>query len=163
MKAFSTLPALIPLALLTLSGLAACDHAPPPQTQRQSQPTPPFVQVQRDTRPTSADLGGGSPGGSQRQRQADFLNRIRQADPQFKTIDRAVLNGQNELGLILDRSVNMDDIPKLMRGLLGQMAKEFPGQDLNIVAYTPSNPPMKIGTAHLDARSRDMSYTAEHP
>ena len=40
-----------------------------------------------------------------KQRQADFLNRIRQADPQHRTIDRAMLNEQNELGLILDRSV----------------------------------------------------------
>ena len=114
-----------------------------------------------DVRPPNNGLGGA--GGSQRQRQADFLNRIRQADPQFKTIDRAVLNEQNELGLILDHTVQMDDIPALMRSMLAQMSKEFPGQDLNVVAYAPSNPPMKIGTAHLDARTRDMSYTKEHP
>ncbi len=90
------------------------------------------------------------------------MNRIRQADPQFKTIDRALLNGQNELGLILDRSVPMDSIPALMRTMLVQMAKEFPGQDLTVDAYAPSTPPMKIGTAHLDARTRDMTYTPEH-
>ena len=155
MKASSLLPLPGALALLTVVGLAACDHAPPPQTTRQSQPTPPYVQVDRGAQPVA--------GGSQHQRQTDFLNRIRQADPEFKTIDRAVLNSQNELGLIMDRSVNMDDIPKLMRSLLGQMAKEFPGQDLNIVAYAPSNPPMKIGTGHLDARTRDMTYTRAQP
>ncbi len=100
--------------------------------------------------------------GSQRQRQAEFLNRIRQADPQFKTIDRAVLNEQNELGLILDRSVAMDSLPALMRTMLAQLAKEFPQQDLTVVAYAPSNPPMKIGTAHLNAQTRDMTYTPEH-
>src|SRR5205807_2565687 len=31
-----------------------------------------------------------------RQRQADFLNRIRAADPDHRTIDRAMLNEQNE-------------------------------------------------------------------
>lgn len=98
-------------------------------------------------------------GQGQRQRHADFLNRIRQADPQYQTIERAVLNEQNELGLILARTVEMDKIPALMRSMLTQMAKEFPGEDLNVIAYTPSNPPRKIGTAHLNARTRDMTYT----
>lgn len=100
-------------------------------------------------------------GGSTRQRQADFLNRIRAADPQGKTIDRALINDQNELGLILNRSVQLDDIPKLMKSLLTQMAREFPGEDLTIVAYAPSNPPRKIGTGRFNARTRDMTYTPE--
>jgi hypothetical protein len=115
--------------------------------------------MRQNARPSSDSLGNA--GGSQRQRQAEFLNRLRQADPQFKTIDRAVLNEQNELGLILDRSVSMDDIPALMRTMLAQMAKEFPGQDLTVIAYAPSNPPMKIGTARLNSRTRDMTYTRE--
>ena len=94
-----------------------------------------------------------------KERQADFLNRIREADPQYRTIDRAVLNGKNELGLILDRSVEMDKVPDLMRTVLTQMAREFPGKDLTVIAYTPSNPPHKIGTARLNAQTRDLSYT----
>jgi hypothetical protein len=90
---------------------------------------------------------------------AEFLNRIRTADPQFQTIQRAVLNEQNELGIILNRNVDMESIPALMRSLLAQMAKEFPGQDLNVIAYTPTDPPMKIGTGHLNARTREMTYT----
>lgn len=90
-----------------------------------------------------------------------FLNRIREADPQERTIDRALLNEQNELGLVLDRTVEMDKIPALMRTMLGRMAGEFPGQDLTVVAYTPSSPPRKIGTARLNARTRDMTYTQE--
>jgi hypothetical protein len=89
-----------------------------------------------------------------------FLNQIRSADPQFRTIERAVMNEQNELGLVLTRNVEMDDIPKLMQSLLKQMAGQFPGEDLTIVAYAPSNPPMKIGTGRLDARTREMTYTA---
>ncbi len=92
------------------------------------------------------------------QRQLAFLNRIREADPQQRTIDRALINEQNELGLILDRSVEMQKIPDLMRTMLGQMARAFPDQDLTVLAYTPSNPPRKIGTAHLDARTRAMTY-----
>jgi hypothetical protein len=94
-----------------------------------------------------------------KQRQADFLNRIRAADLEHRTIDRAMLNEQNELGLILDRSVEMDRVPDLMRSILTNMAAEFPGQDLIILAYTPSNPPHKIGTARLNAQTRDMTYT----
>ncbi len=96
-----------------------------------------------------------------KQRQLAFLNRIREADPQQRTIDRAILNEQNELGLILDGNVGMDRIPDLMRMMLTEMAREFPNQDLTVLAYTPSNPPRKIGTAHLDARTRAMSYVPE--
>lgn len=102
---------------------------------------------------------GEAPRGSEESAKVRFLNQIRAADPQFQTIERAVMNEQNELGLILNRSVEMDDIPKLMRSLLKQMAAQFPGEDLTIVAYAPSNPPMKLGTGRLDARSREMTYT----
>ncbi len=96
-----------------------------------------------------------------KQHQIAFLNRIRKADPQHRTIERALFNDQNELGLILNRSVEMDKIPALMRSMLAQLAREFPGQDLTVLAYTPSNPPRKIGTARLNARTRDMTYTPE--
>ena len=99
--------------------------------------------------------------GNLKQRQIEFLNRIRKADPQRQTIERAVFNEKNELGLILNRSVEMDKIPALMRSMLVQMARAFPGQDLTILAYAPSNPPRKIGTAQLNARTRDMTYTPE--
>jgi hypothetical protein len=97
-----------------------------------------------------------------KQRQIAFLNRIRDADPQQRVIDRAMLNEQNELGLILDRSVEMNRIPDLMRTLLTQMAREFPGQDLTVIAYAPSSPPQKVGTAHLDSRTKEMNYLPEY-
>jgi hypothetical protein len=130
----------------TLAILVSCDQpvsSPPLSQDNRQTPTAPV-------RP--ADL---------KQRQADFLNRIRAADPEHRTIDRAMLNEQNELGLILNRSVEMDKVPDLMRSILAQMAREFPGQDITVLAYTPSNPPHKIGTARLNAQTRDMSYTPE--
>ena len=104
------------------------------------------------------------PGAGQefKSRQIVFLNRIRDADPQRRVIDRAMLNEQNELGLILDRSVEMNRIPDLMRTLLTQMAREFPEQDLTVIAYTPSSPPQKVGTAHLDSRTKEMNYLPEY-
>jgi hypothetical protein len=94
-----------------------------------------------------------------RRSQMAFLNSIREADPRHQTIDRALMNEENELGIILSRQVNMEDIPTLMRSLLKQMATRFPGEDLTIIAYAPANPPIKIGTARLDARTREMTYT----
>jgi hypothetical protein len=99
----------------------------------------------------------------QRQRQADFLNRIRRSDPNYQTIERAVLNEDNELGLILNRTVEMNSIPKLMRSMLTELHKEFPGQDLTVVAYAPAQPPVRVGTGRLDSRSGDMTYTPEQP
>jgi len=108
------------------------------------------------------DSVGSTPTALPSGREADraaFLNRIRSADPQFQTIQKAVLNEQNELGIILNRNVDLNSVGPLMRSLLTQMAKEFPNQDLTVIAYAPSDPPLKIGTGHLNARTRDMTYT----
>ena len=96
-----------------------------------------------------------------RGKQAAFLNQIRTADPDARTIDRALINEENELGLVLDRSVELEKIPALMRLMLTKMAAQFPGENLVVIAYAPSSPPRKVGTARLDAVSRDMSYTPE--
>lgn len=134
-------------SLLAGGLLVSCDVAPPASTSVTPNPS---------STPMTTGLS------EMKQRQAAFLNRIRAADPQQTTIDRALLNEQNELGLILDRRVEMDKVPDLMRTMLTQMAREFPGEDLTVLAYSPSEPPRKIGTAHLNARTRDMTYTAEH-
>jgi hypothetical protein len=120
---------------------------------------PAAVQVGNPNR-YSADLFGFQ--SDLKQRQVAFLRRLRAADPQHQTIERAVFNQQNELGLILNRSVELDKIPPLMRSILTQMARAFPGQDLTVLAYAPTNPPQIIGTARLNAHTRDMTYTPAH-
>jgi len=97
-------------------------------------------------------------GSELRQRQVEFLHRIRQADPRYQTIDKAVLNEQNELGVILNRHIDMDAVRPLMRTLLAQMAKAFPGHNLTVIAYAPTQPPMPMGTARFNARTRQMTY-----
>jgi hypothetical protein len=131
-----------------LSLLASCDTR-----QSISSTNAPPVEQNRVARPDSRQV---------KQQQLAFLNRIREADPQQRTIERAMLNEQNELGIILDRNVGMDRIPDLMRMMLTEMAREFPGQDLTVLAYAPSNPPRKIGTAHLDGQTREMNYLPEN-
>ena len=139
-----------PWVLLASAVLAGCDVAP--SNTQKTEGTP-----RVDSRSAPQTLGGSE----LKQRQVAFLNRIRAADPQQTTIDRALLNEQNELGLVLDRRVELDKLPELMRTMLTQMAQEFPGEDLTVLAYAPSEPPRKIGTARLDAQTRDMTYTAE--
>ncbi len=134
------------VGLAGFGSLAGCDAPPAP---------PPVAPAQEEVR---REVQPAQPSG-ERARQLAFLNRIREADPQGRTIERALLNERNELGLILDRSVALDKIPGLKRSIMTQMAREFPRQDLTVIAYTPSNPPHKIGTAHLEAQTGDMSYT----
>ena len=129
--------------------LAGCGPSGPDQGSGGSDPTP------------AQSKGRASAAPPQRQRQADFLNRIRQSDPNYQTIEKAVLNENNELGLVLNRSVEMDSIPKLVRSMLTELRKEFPRQDLAVVAYAPSQPPVRIGTGRLDSRSGEMTYTPE--
>jgi hypothetical protein len=132
--------------------MCGCGPASPDQPQGAAPPS----------RPSESGRGQ-SAGTPQRERQAAFLNRIRQTDPQFAVVERAIFNDRNELGLILDRRVDLDSIPGLMKSLLTQMAREFPGEDLTILAYTPTDPPRRLGVARLDARTRSMTYTPDQP
>jgi hypothetical protein len=148
-EVYSSCPILLPLQLCAMV-LCLCGCGP------QSSDNPrgaaqPASQQQR---------GFGSSGRSTRQLQARFLNDIRQADPSYKTIQKAVLNENNELGLVLSRNVEMDAVPALIKTVLTRMAHSFPGQDLTVIAYAPANPPLKIGEGHLDAQTREMTYTA---
>jgi hypothetical protein len=141
----------MPSLLLIVAAVAtfvACDARPPALTETSRRENSQGLQPNNEN--------------AFRQRQMTFLNRLREADPQQRTIDRALLNERNELGLILDRSVDMDKIPELMKTMLAQMAREFPSQDLIVIAYAPSNPPRKIGTARLNAQTHDMTFTWEH-
>jgi hypothetical protein len=132
---------------------AGCGKQPPTRAQSEGM----TVDVPSRSGPTRAVSG------TIEERRADLLNRIRAADPRQETVQRALINENNELGLILTRQTNLDDVPKLMKPMLAEMDKAFPGKDHTIIAYTPTNPPRRIGTARLNARTRDMTYTPESP
>jgi hypothetical protein len=146
MNLFSCLSILLFCCTLWIR-LSASDASPPATSTFNAFDGPSFTE-----RETDSNL---------KQHQIAFLNRLRKADPQHLTIERALFNDKNELGLILNRNIELDKISALMRSILSRMAREFPGQDLTVLAYTPSNPPRKIGTARLNARTRDMTYTPE--
>ena len=143
---------LVGVGIVALS-LSAC--SPPMDEPRGAAAPQPEHQVGRGS--------SQAPPGTRREHQAAFLQRIRNTDPQFRTIERAVFNERNELGVVLDRTVEMDSVPQLMRSLLTQMAREFPGEDLTILAYAPTDLPMRLGVARLEARTRQMTYTADKP
>jgi hypothetical protein len=83
--------------------------------------------------------------------------------PRSQTIDKEVLNEQNELRVILNRQVEMEAVRPLMKTLLTQMAKAFPRQHLTVIAYAPTQPPTLMGTARFNARTRQMTYTPAVP
>lgn len=124
---------------------SGCGKSPPPET------------------PVNRSVSSPAAAGSAESRRAELLNRIRAADPQKQTIEQALINERNELGLILNRRAPLDQIPKLLQTMLAQLDETFPGQDHTVVAYTPTEPPQVIGTARLDARTRDMTYTPASP
>jgi hypothetical protein len=101
--------------------------------------------------------------GNLSQRQVTFLQRLRQSDPRYETIQKAVFNTRNELGIVLDQRVKMDAIRPLLRTIIMQMARSFPRRDLMVIAYAPTQPPTEIGTARLQARTREMTYTPARP
>jgi uncharacterized ParB-like nuclease family protein len=93
------------------------------------------------------------------QRHRTYLNRIRQADALNTSIDRTLVNDQNQLGFVLSSSVTPDKVPALMRTVMTGMAQEFPREDLTLTVYAASTPPYQIGTAHLDGQSGKTTYT----
>ena len=135
-------------------GLGGCGKPAPVRSQSE------------DVRATSSPIPSGGarvPTRSTDERRAELLNRIRAADPNHATIERALINDDHDLGIVLTRTTDLDDIPRLMKPLLAELDKAFPGEDHTIVAYAPTSPPRKIGTARLNARTRDMTYTRETP
>ena len=51
-----------------------------------------------------------------------------------------MFNQENELALILNRRVEMEKIPALMRSILAKMARRISRSGFDHFAYIPSNP-----------------------
>jgi hypothetical protein len=93
------------------------------------------------------------------QRHWTHLNRMRQTDAFSAVISRTLLEEQGQLGVVLYSSVPPDKVSALMRQLMSEMAKEFPKEDLTLSVYAASSPPHKIGTAHVDGKTSEATYT----
>lgn len=91
-------------------------------------------------------------------RAAFFLSKIRLADPGYQLVLMACLK-ERELNLLLSRQVSDEEIPLLVKGLLGQLSREFPGEDLSVVAFKPTVPLREAGVARLNSRTGEITYT----
>ena len=75
-------------------------------------------------------------------RQERFLARIQQAAVGNNVIRTARMNGDNELGVILDKQVELAQVRPLLTTLLREMRTEFPGHPLQMIAYAPNGQPL---------------------
>ncbi len=128
--------------------MAAC-HKPKPAAESA---TPPEQQVR-------AARAAEVPKSIQQQRTC--LNRIRQSDGLNSTIDRTLLDEQNQLGVVLFSTVTPDKVPALMRTVMTEMAQEFPKENVTLNVYESASPLRKMGTAHRDGQTGEVSYTPE--
>ena len=99
------------LLVAAILSLAACHRSTPTAES----PTP-STQEQRAER--AADLSEST------QRHWTFLNRIRQDD--------ALLNEENQLGVVLFSSVKPEQVSAVMDKVMSEMAREFPHEDVTL-------------------------------
>ena len=94
---------------------------------------------------------------AQFERGATLLARIRLADPNYRFVLMACLK-ERELNVLFSRHVTAEEVPVLTRGLLAELRKELPGQDLSVVAFRPVVPLREAAVAKYDSQTRRTSY-----
>lgn len=88
-----------------------------------------------------------------------YLNRLRQGDAYNGMISRTMVNEQNQIGVVLYSQVTPAQVAPLMQKVMQEMAKEFPQRDLTILVFGESSPPHQLGSAHLDGKTGQGSFT----
>jgi hypothetical protein len=63
----------------------------------------------------------------------------------------------NELNLLINRNLPADQIQLLVRGLAGQLSREFPQQDLAVVAFRPIVPLREAAVARLSGATGEVT------
>lgn len=115
------------IAGILVALLAGCDEQPPEAPQ-----SPPATEASSSYAPQTRALS----------KQEQFLARIQQSAAGNNVIRDARMNGDNELGVVLDTKVKLDQVRPLMTTLLREMRDEFSGRSLMVIAYTPAGQPM---------------------
>ena len=140
-----TILRLVPLLLFVSLGIMGCSRNEPV-----TEPATPNEQQKRAER--AAEMPEAT------QVRWTFLNRLRQQEP-FDTIDRTLVDGQSQLGVVLDPGVTPDKATALMKQVMTEMAREFPREDITLIVYESSTPLRKLGTARLDGKTGEVIYT----
>jgi hypothetical protein len=134
------------LLLLALLFLPACHRA-----KEAAEPARPSVQQQQAERAAEVP--------ESMQRHWTFLNRIRQDEAYSDMINRTMLNDQHEISVVLYSRVAPEGVPDLMRKVMTEMGQEFPHEDVTVAVYQFPTPPKRLGTAHVDGKTGEASYT----
>jgi hypothetical protein len=134
------------LLLIALFFLPACHRE-----REAAKSATPSVQQQRAER--SAEVPDSM------QQHWTFLNRIRQDEAYSDMIARTMLSDQNEISVVLYPGVALEKVPDLMRKVMTEMGQEFPHEDLTVAVYEIATPPKRLGTAHVDGKTGEGSYT----
>ncbi|CAN5569694.1 hypothetical protein BH20VER3_BH20VER3_22680 [soil metagenome] len=124
------------LSLAASWSIAACHKASPP-----AETATPSVEQKRAVRAAQVPAAI--------QRHWTYLNRVRQTDEFSSKIARTLLNERNQLGIVFSSDITDDQIPDLTRKVMEGMAKEFPKEDVSVVAYGASSPPHPVGAGHV--------------
>ena len=135
------------LVAAVLVFLAAC-HKPKPAAAEASTPS---------AQEKFAERAAAAPASTQKR--WDFLNRLRQEDAFNRVIHRTLLNDQEQLGVDLYANVAPEKVPELMRAVMARMAEKFPDEDVALAVYAVATPPKRIGTARVDGKTGETSFT----
>lgn len=87
------------------------------------------------------------------------MNRIRQSDA-YADIDRTRVDEQNQLGVVVAANLPPERVESIVKKAMEALAQKFPDGDMTLDAYAPTTPLRKLGTAHYNAQSGQVSYTA---
>ena len=85
---------------------------------------------------------------------AAFARWVLEQDPRRQYITDAVVRGNSHLGVKVQPNITRGDLHRLMEGLASGMAREFPGQDIQVTAFYQSGD--KLAEAYVDPRSRQV-------
>jgi hypothetical protein len=86
-----------------------------------------------------------------------FLSKMRLADPDYQIFLMACLKSR-ELNVLLSGAVSPREIPVLLKGLAGQLSRDFPGEDLVVIAFRPVIPLREAGIARLQGLNGVVTY-----
>jgi hypothetical protein len=85
---------------------------------------------------------------------AAFARWVLEQDSRREYITDAVVRGDSHLGVKVQPDISRGDLHRLMESLATGMAREFPGQEVQVTAFYQSGD--KLAEAYVDPRSRQV-------
>ena len=111
----------------------------------------------RNEAPSRQRYGGDHAGGvatGDTEHGAAFARWVLEQDPRRQYITDAVVRDDSHLGVKVQPNISRGDLHQLMESLASGMAREFPGQEIQVTAFYQSGD--KLAEAYVDPRSRQV-------